>query len=301
MYNLILEMFLSIFIKLLQFWGILPYRDYHKNGTRELLLLAKNLILMVAIVLYGLCGIYYGVFYIYAEFDNMYLMVDVLKNIVGIVSAISFLPAVLFRQSKWILLLDAVIRVKNNLRKYKKLFGVLMLYIVIVHIFIIVTCTSKPRDVRFQKLFNHNQLFLACMNLVLKFPLVAYYFENLSIVIMILLLVKINDKLAAMQNNLKKLEKFQFASMTTIKHSKRLYLSAMKLKVLINDYFGLKLLTIYANSTVRLLWFFVLSIQMWNPDKFSNNVFLDWKHLAASVVFGVLGLVSKIKCAQMTL
>ncbi|ERL93941.1 hypothetical protein D910_11227 [Dendroctonus ponderosae] len=30
---------------------------------------------------------------------------------------------------------------------------------------------------------------------------------------------------------------------------------------------------------------------MWNPDKFANSLIVDWKHLATSVGFSILGMV----------
>lgn len=281
--------FLTVFTKILQFWAILPYRNSDK-----LILVGKNLLLMSTLLLLCVYSFYLTIVHVYPKLNAIHIPVDILKFVTITLSPLTYFLMVIWRNKKWIKILDMLEKVKTeNLINRNRL--IFLISFMVYHHWLLISylCT----------MLTHEEI-NSTTRIVQKFPLavslVTIHYEGFCAITVYLCNLTIMGQLRNIKVSLEKLQPNNLSSVSSLKCTKRLYLNAVEMTSVMNEYFGPKLLINFANSSIRLLWVLTSSIQIWNPDQITNMLDSNWDHFYKAAAIAILGLVRMIAYSKIT-
>lgn len=279
------QRFLTVFIKVLQFWAILPYRNSDKQSIRQSILLGKNLLLMSTLLLLCVYSFYLTIVHVYPKLNAIHIPVDILKFVTIILSPFTYFLMVIWRNKKWTTILDMLEKVKteNLINRNRLIF--LISFMVYHHLLLLSYLFT---------MLTHEEINSA-INIVQKFPLavsmVTIHYEGFCAVTIYLCNLTVMGQLRNIKVSLEKLQPNKLSSVSSLKCTKRLYLNAVEMTSVMNEYFGPKLLINFANSSIRLLWVLTSSIQIWNPNQITNMLDSNWDHFYKAATVAIFGLV----------
>ncbi|XP_066154582.1 uncharacterized protein [Euwallacea fornicatus] len=265
---------LNYFIAYLQFWGILPHDNFHKNKA----MLVKNLMLMCSITFALIFSYYLTVITFYPHITTMHIAADVVKFIFNISVPLTFLLHLMGGNTKWLKILDYLNEVKGVAHFYAGEIRQLILYTNFVTASLILYVSQSSKENTATSFF-------------MKLPVVSLYYESLCAVSICLVNKAITNQLLTIKIILHKLHKYQLNSLSSIKDIKRHYLGAVERTMILDTYFGGKILVNFGNSTTRLLGIFISSIHYWNPEKFVTTLDVEWEQFSRALIVAVYGMI----------
>lgn len=279
---------LKVFIQILQFWAVLPYRNSGKRNIRKTILHWKNLLLMTTLLLLCVYTFYLTIVNVYPKLNAIHIPVDILKFVTTILSPLTYFLMVIRRNKKWTKILDILEKVttENLINRNRLVF--LILFPVYNHLLMLSYLFT---------MITHEEI--STIYIVKKFPLavsmVTIHYEGLCALTIYLCNLTVMEQLRNIKVSFEKLQPNRLPSVSSLKCTKRLYLNAVEMTWLMNEYFGPKLLIHFANSSIRLLWVLTSSIQVWNPEQFTNLLDGDWHQFYKAVLIAIFGLVRIVK------